>query len=622
METLFLPVIAIIYLGAVGYLGFRGFKATTSTSDYLVAGRDVHPYIMALSYGATFISTSAIVGFGGAASLFGMGLLWLTFLNIFLGIFIAFTVFGRRTRRMGHHIQAHTFPELLGKRFNSRFIQAFSGLIILMFMPLYASAVLIGAARYIETAFHMPYEYALTVFSIIIAGYVVAGGLKGVMYTDALQGSLMFVGMIILVVYTYSALGGVTEAHRKLDKLPNDIIASSQELLPDIRSAVPENIEDSDAVDWFIGKASALKAGTEGKTDEEKGAFIAANPDLKPVGGLLKGNPAIVRDPRFVNRAVTMGISKAGWQGWARMPKTGSNFWYVLVTSIIMGVGIGVLAQPQLAVRFMTVKSDQELNRAILVGGIFILAMTGIAFIVGNLSNLWFVQHDPKSGMVAYATAKKNVDLVMPLFISSAMPKWFGAIFMLTLLSAAMSTLSSQFHAMGTSIGRDFFEKGMLGSDEHKSTILITRIGIILAIIATVILSFKLPASIIAPATAIFFGLCVASFLPMFIGGLFWKRMTRAGAVASLCTGFGISFFWLMFVQMVKGTIPAVMANMFMGVPTILPNPSLGIHWNWLDALFVGLPVSIFVAVVVSLMTQPESKEHIDWCFEGIEKKL
>jgi len=43
-------------------LGYRGTKTTT---DYLLAGRKAHPFIMALSYGATFISTSAIVGLAG-----------------------------------------------------------------------------------------------------------------------------------------------------------------------------------------------------------------------------------------------------------------------------------------------------------------------------------------------------------------------------------------------------------------------------------------------------------------------------------------------------------------------------------------------------------------------------
>jgi len=87
MSALGYTIIVLIYLVAIGYLGYLGYRKTTTAQDYMVAGRKIHPFIMALSYGATFISTSAIVGFGGAAGVFGMGLLWLTFLNIFVGIF-------------------------------------------------------------------------------------------------------------------------------------------------------------------------------------------------------------------------------------------------------------------------------------------------------------------------------------------------------------------------------------------------------------------------------------------------------------------------------------------------------------------------------------------------------
>jgi Na+/pantothenate symporter len=129
-----------------------------------------------------------------------MGLLWLTMLNIFAGIFIAFVVFGRPTRRIGAELDAHTFPELLGRRFNSRFIQGFSGGTIAVLMPLYAAAVLIGGARFVEVQLKLDYQVAVFVFAVVVACYVFFGGLKGVIYTDALQGSLMFVGMAVLLV--------------------------------------------------------------------------------------------------------------------------------------------------------------------------------------------------------------------------------------------------------------------------------------------------------------------------------------------------------------------------------------------------------------------------------------
>ena len=83
------------------------------------------------------------------------------------------------------------------------------------------------------------------------------------------------------------------------------------------------------------------------------------------------------------------------------MPKGFSINWMVVMTSIVGGVGIGVLAQPQLAVRFMTVKSDREINRAVPIGGIFILLMTGVAFLVGALSNVLFFESSGKIAITA-----------------------------------------------------------------------------------------------------------------------------------------------------------------------------------------------------------------------------
>jgi len=50
-----LYVVILAYLLVTLYLGYRGWKSTKDSEGYLVAGRKTHPYIMAMSYGATFI---------------------------------------------------------------------------------------------------------------------------------------------------------------------------------------------------------------------------------------------------------------------------------------------------------------------------------------------------------------------------------------------------------------------------------------------------------------------------------------------------------------------------------------------------------------------------------------
>ena len=537
-------IIIILYLALVGYLGFLGYKQTKNTTDYLIAGRDTHPFIMALSYGATFISTAAIVGFGGVAAWLGNSLLWLTFFNIFIGIFVAFVFLGNPTRKMGYRLNAHTFPEFLGKRYDSKFIQMFGGIIILLFMPLYATAVLIGGTHFISLYFTIDYHTALLVFSIIITAYVIAGGLKGVMLTDALQGSIMFIAMIILLIVTFDSLGGVNEAFDKL------------------------------ALTWQ-------------KTVIEPLSAIGIK-ELKPGSA------------DFMMKLSTMW----GFNGWNAMPSMLSNGWLFVITTITLGVGIGVLAQPQLIVRFMTVKSKQELNRAVLIGGLFILSMTGIVFIVGSLTNAWYFEFN--EGKNALQSAG-SIGKVIPHFINEAMPKWFAFIFLFALISAAMSTLSSQFHTMGTAVGRDLIEQ----FKKEGNSVMITRIGIIIMISFSVLLAYyfdKQPA-IIARSTAIFFALCASIFLPSFVAGLFWKRMTKAGAIASMIVGLCVSSFWLVFVHF-KEAKALGLSKMLTGSHSVLSGKII-----FVDALVIALPLSILAAVIVSLMTKPMCEKHLEKCF-------
>jgi SSS family solute:Na+ symporter len=534
MNFLLITIVTLIFLMITAFFGYLGYRHTKDTTDFLLAGRKTHPVVMAVSYGSTFISTSAIIGFGGAAAVFGMGVLWLTVLNIGVGIFIAFVVFGKRTRRMGHNLDAHTFPELIGKRFDSSLLQTASGLMIFVAMPLYAGSVIIGGAQFIAQTLSVSYEAALFFFVAVVAVYVIMGGLKGVLYTDAFQGSIMFVGMILLIVMTYWKMGGVVDAHRALSNIA---------------------------------------------------------PEAVKIWGPL------------------------GHQGWTSMPLTGSVFWWQLVSTIVLGVGIGVLAQPQLAVRFMTVKSDRELNRGVLVGGVFILMMTGVAFVVGSLSNVYFL-NNPSFGKIAILAAEKKVDNIIPLFINAAMPPWFTAVFMVTLLAAAMSTLSSQFHTMGSAFGRDFLEQGM--KVKTKSTIRTIKLSMGAGIIISTLLAFYLPrffeqgSAIIAIGTAIFFGLCAATFLPLYFGGLFFKRITKAGAISGFFTGLTAAAFWILFVH-AKESAPLGLCKLLFGVPSLAGTAS---KLQFVDPIVVALPLSIVVTIVVSIMTKPPTEEHLAKCFK------
>ena len=508
MDVMILAIVFIIYIFALVLVGYYAYKKTNSSEDFMIAGKDTHPFIMAMSYGATFISTAAIVGFGGVAGQYGMSVLWLAFLNIIIGVFIAFVFLGKRTRRMGHALESLTFPEFLGKRFDSKFIQSVSGLIIFCAMPIYAAVV------------------------IIITFYVLFGGIRGVMYTDALQGTIMVLAMVFLLVFVYWLLGGIDTANIALTNMGN----------------------------------------------------------LYPADALATGGT-----------------------GWTSFPEFGTPFWWSLVSSTLIGVGIGVLAQPSLIVRFMTVKSDMELNRSVLIGGIFIAIMPTTAYIVGSLSNVYFMD---KLGKIAVDVVGGNIDKIIPTFITMALPEWFVYIFLLSLIAAAMSTISSQLHTQGTAFGVDIYHTLRDKSKQKLDQVSISRVGILIAIILALVMAFSLPGSVVALGTSLFFEICAAAFLPVFLGALYWKGITRLGAIAGILSGTFVSLFWLMFVFK-KTAVGLGICKFIFGVDTLLP----AAPWPFIDVMLIAVPVSAIFVIVVSLLTQPPAQEVIDKAFENIGKK-
>ena len=528
MNLAILAIILLCYLFIISYLTYLGYRQTKSQEDYAVAGRQVNPWLMALSYGSTFISTSAIVGFGGAAAAYGYGLLWLTFLNIFLGIFVAFLFLGDPLRQMTLNLGTTTLASFLGERYQSKFITWFAGLMIFLLMPPYTGVVIIGGARFLQESLNISFQVGILILAVIIALYVGYGGLKGIMYADAFMASVMLVGMAILLFSTYGHFGGIVTAHEKLTAMA---------------SLVPE------------------------------------------------------------------ALAKGGHRGWTAMPRLGSPVWWTLVSTIVMGVGIGVLAQPQLLLRFMTVKTRRAINRSLIIGGIFIFFMTGTAFMVGPLTNVYFYE---TSKTVALVAAKGNTDAVIPLYINAIMPKWFVYLFMMTLLSAAITTINGLIHVQSVAFSSDLLKTwGVKGNP-----LLLSRVGVAIGTVAAVVLAFVLPISIIARATAFWFGICAAGLLPVLLGALYWRKGTKLAAAWSVGLGYGVAIFGYVFLHESEAK-PFGICKALFGRDTLLPYP-----WTHVDPLFYSIVISALAFVVLSFVTSPLPQEHLNKCFARVGKRV
>ena len=502
------------------FLGYLGYKKTKTAEDYFVAGRTMGSVLIAFSYGATFISAVALIGFSGIASMYGHSILWLAFLNIFVGIFIAFVVYGFRTRKIGISLNAMTLPEILGNRFNSTRLQLVSGLIIGIFMIAYTSAVFLAVANLFQVTFGISYELCVVIFTIVVGFSLIAGGLYGVIWTHAVQAILMIIGMVILTVGIYSMLGGVGPAHEAAAALTPEALKS-------------------------IGSPAATNA---------------------PNG--LTSMPPFLSKP------------------------------FMMILTLIFGVGIGVLAQPQLIIRYLTAKNEKALRLAIPYGGIFILIMTFTAFSIGPLCNVLMVNNGimyPTKIVNGVVTA--NPDAVIPVIINQFFPPWFIVVFLFAILAAAMSTASSLFHTAGASIGRDVYEKGLKKKLTAKKSLFITRIATFIIVIATLILTLK-PVDVVAFMCAFFFGLMACTFLAPYTLMLYWKKTSRAGAWAGMLGGFIFTMLW--YVLIYFKTAPSIIGSTLINDYTI----------NMLDPIFIGLPLSFILTYIFSVIVKQDNEEQ------------
>ena len=519
----------VVFLIVTLVLGWYGYKNTRNNEEFLLGRNKAGPVIIALSYGATFLSASAVIGFGGQAAVHGMSVMWLCFLNLFVGLIVAFLIFGGPTRRKGRALGASTYADLLGKIFKSKGIRAFTAILIIVMMPIYAAAVLKGGVNSLAviTGLTEYYDYILIALAVIVAVYVVYGGIIAVMYNDAFQAAIMFIGMVVILVVTYSYFGGVTAGNSALDGLWDQSIV-----------------------------------------------------DIGNIG---------VQD---------------GFNGWTSFSDFGSKEWLTVVTTFLLGVGIGALTQPQLAVRFMSAKNDRDLNKSLIVGSVFMLAIVGSAYTVGALSNVYFMDH---YGMTAFEYISQmglGTDFIIPeyileLFSTISFGDIFVSLFLLSLVCAAISTISALLHTIGAAGGYDLYtlwknKKGHMTGDSQSVNL--NRVVIVLVMVLTVVYCYMMPNDIIAKATSVFMGITAAALLPAYFHGLYSKNPCRKAAITSMVVGTVVYLFFALFIN--SGTsIFLPICELLTGQSVVFPD---SIHAST-DALVIALPASI-IAMVIALV--------------------
>lgn len=211
-----------VYVGLIVYIGWIFQKrASKNVNEYYLANRRIPGWVVSLAFFSTFISTSTYIGQAGES--FRYGLSW-AYVALFWVVFciISWLVMGPRMRNQSVRLKSLTVPDYFQLRYKSNLsqsIRVLSSFIILFATLWYMTGIAKGCANLLETVLEVNYGLAAFIIIFFTCAYTMVGGMYGVMWTDAIQGILMFGVAILMFLIPFWYVGGYEPMMAKLSYL-------------------------------------------------------------------------------------------------------------------------------------------------------------------------------------------------------------------------------------------------------------------------------------------------------------------------------------------------------------------------------------------------------------------
>lgn len=188
------------------------FSHKKNTEDYLLAGRSVSPWLVALSAIATWNSGFMFIGMIGLTYTLGLPAIWLA-IGWLVGDFIMSSFVHKRLRQTSEKQDTLTYAGVLANWHGQNFkrVRIVGGLVTLIFLGAYAAAQLSAGSKALHVLFDWDYSVGAIVGCVMVVAYCFAGGIRASIWTDAAQSIVMIVSMAILAVTAVVSMGGWNE---------------------------------------------------------------------------------------------------------------------------------------------------------------------------------------------------------------------------------------------------------------------------------------------------------------------------------------------------------------------------------------------------------------------------
>ncbi|MBT8184193.1 MAG: hypothetical protein KJN76_05090, partial [Eudoraea sp.] len=205
-------LLTALYVGGCLYIGwYFKKKASQEIEGYYLAKREIPGWVISLAFFSTSASTNTYIGQAGKSFQYGLSWAWMGFIWTIFCI-ISWQLLGPRMRFQTARLKSFTIPDYFHLRYKSdlaKSIRVLSACIILFATLWYMIGIAKGCAHVLTSVLDIPYEYGAFAIIFITCAYTIWGGMYSVLWTDAIQGIIMFGVAILMLLLPFIYLGGV-----------------------------------------------------------------------------------------------------------------------------------------------------------------------------------------------------------------------------------------------------------------------------------------------------------------------------------------------------------------------------------------------------------------------------
>lgn len=271
------------------------------------------------------------------------------------------------------------------------------------------------------------------------------------------------------------------------------------------------------------------------------------------------------------------------------VPQFGEAGSYGFLTIIsTLSWGLGYFGVPQVLLRFMAIRKEEELKKSRRIATIWCVISLSAAVMIGLIGRALF----PVESSLSTAGGAENVFVVLS---QALLPAVLAGIIMAGILAATISSSDSYLLIAASAFAKNIYEGIMKKNNADDRVVMnVSRVVLLLIAVIGMVIAWDEDSVIFTIVSFAWAGFG-ATFGPVMLFSLFWKRINRAGAIAGMLSGGIMVFVWNQFLSPLGGVFA-------------------------IYELFPAFIISSIVIVVVSLCTK-EPSEEIQREFEQVAGK-